>query len=39
LVEVLRRRYEKASGLHLESKLDDVADRLARVEALLKERT
>jgi len=39
LVEVLRRRYEKLSGAHLESKLDDVNDRLARLEALLKERT
>jgi voltage-gated potassium channel len=39
LVEVLRRRYERASGIHLESRLDDVADRLARLEALLKERT
>jgi voltage-gated potassium channel len=39
LVEALRRRYEKLSGAHLESKLDDINDRLARLEALLKERT
>jgi hypothetical protein len=39
LVEVLRRRYERLSGVHIESKLDDVADRLERLEALLRERT
>jgi voltage-gated potassium channel len=39
LVEVLRRRYERMSGVHLESKLEDIADRLERLEALLRERT
>jgi len=39
LVEVLRRRYEKASSAHLESKIDGVNERLARLEALLKEQT
>jgi voltage-gated potassium channel len=39
LVEVLRRRYETSSDVRLESKLDDLSDRLARLEALLRERT
>jgi hypothetical protein len=39
LVETLRRRYEEASGAHLELKLDEVTDRLERLETLLKERT
>ena len=39
LVEVLRRRYEKESSAHLESKIDDVNERLGRLEALLRERT
>jgi voltage-gated potassium channel len=39
LVESLRRRYEVAAGEHLDSKLDEVTDRLERLEALLRERT
>jgi voltage-gated potassium channel len=37
LVETLRRRYEEASGVHLQSKLDDINDRLERLEALLRQ--
>ena len=39
LVETLRRRYEKEAGEHLDSKIDEVTDRLERLEALLQERT
>ena len=38
LVETLRRRYEQASGVHLQSKLDDINDRLERLETLLRQR-
>ena len=39
LVETLRRLDEEARGERLDSKLDEVTDRLERLEALLKERT
>jgi hypothetical protein len=39
LVEVLRRRYERTSAAEVESKLDDVNERLERLETLLRERT
>ena len=38
LVETLRRRYELAAGEHLDAKIDEVTDRLDRLEPLLRER-
>ena len=39
LVESLRRRYEETSDAVVESKLDEVTERLERLETLLRERT
>jgi len=39
LVETLRRRYEQTSADEVESKIDDVSERLERLETLLRERT